>query len=151
MKNSKSIWQYDGRSAARHRVKVKATLVAGAIALALLAWRGLKARPTKTQFLWVFGGLLALGDLILQLYLPGVELHLEPLAIIEFVAQLAAWIWKKFETLHVLQILFGIALAVFSTHNGNPPKPPMVHADAANHYGNEHKRRPRRRKRRTPT
>jgi hypothetical protein len=99
-------------------------------------WRSLKARPAKSLIVWIVGGLLAFADLLF----PGVDLHLEPTVIIEFVARVATWLWRKFETLHIVQILLWMALALATTRGSSePPEPPRVED------------RPQRRRRRKPT
>lgn len=134
MKSVKNSSRYNDRSAAK-RV-VRATLFASAIALMVHTWRSLKARPAKSLIVWIVGGLLAFADLLF----PGVDLHLEPTVIIEFVARVATWLWRKFETLHIVQILLWMALALATTRGSSePPEPPRVED------------RPQRRRRRKPT
>jgi hypothetical protein len=145
MNTTKSTSRYDGRTAAAERRVIKLTLYASVLALVLRAWKYVKTRPAKTLCLWIFGGVLGLADLILRILLPGVDLHLEPAAIIEFVAKIAEWLAHKFETLHILQLLFWMALALATGHD-KPPGPPLVEVDIESKHKAPRRRQRRRRK-----
>ena len=113
MRNTKSSSRYAGRSAADP--KPEQILPTFAFFVPALWWRALKARPAESLGSWMIGTVLLITSL-----LPGD--HLDPIVIIEFVAKLEIWLWRKFETLHVLQFLLWIALTLATSRQDHRQK-----------------------------
>lgn len=132
-------------SATRRAKIVKITLFASVMALILRLWQAVRPRTTKALTVWVFGGLLGLLDVIRDIYFPDADLHLEPVIIIEVLAQFVGWLWHKFETVHILQLIFGVAVAIISASRREPSRPALEN-DPEPRKEAERRRSPRRRK-----